>query len=182
MMEMKALCVIDVQVDYMSPRRKDALSESAIASLVTNINRAILQAEEKAIPVIYVRQVHATFMARALSKLFGGGLAMAGTPGIALDPRIKKVSNNVFDKEMKSAFSSYKFVNHLKQGSIDHLYLAGLDGCQCVGATAKAARSKGMQVTLVTSAIASSFPDRWKTLQGELQLQGVRLQDMVVAT
>lgn len=171
---MKALCVIDVQVDYTDRPGKNALARKTVDSLISNINHFVDQAVALGIPVIYIRHVNSTGIAQLLSRILGDGLAMPGTNGIELNSRLKVVSQNIFDKGNLSAFSSADFTNYLKTTGIKHLCLAGLDGCSDVAATAKSAKERGFEVTLLSSAIASTKPTKWNMTMATIIASGVK--------
>ncbi|MRR10465.1 cysteine hydrolase [bacterium] len=78
---------------------------------------------------------------------------MAGTPGAALDARLRRVSDDVFTKQRSDAFSNPELERFLSARRVDRLYLCGIDGAHCVLATARGGRNRGYKVTLLEDCV-----------------------------
>ena len=75
-----------------------------------------------------------------------------------MDPRaIVPDKSPIITKSKASAFTNPALENLLKKSSIRHVILLGVMTEACVRATAQAARSRELRVTLVSDAVASRF-------------------------
>lgn len=176
---MKALCVIDIQDDFLNRSKKYPFAKDDVERLIANANLAIDSAKRNGIPVIYVRQVSSSLPARIFARLFGEGLGIRGNPGVEIDSRIKVVSKNVFDKELPSAFSNRSFESHLRENKIDELLLVGIDACHCINATCSAGLKRGFKVSIIEPAIATSAPASWPEARKKLTSLGAVITEKI---
>ena len=165
---MKALCVIDIQDDFLNRSKNYPFAKEDVERLITNANLAIDSAVREGIPVIYVRQVNSSLITRLIAKLFGEGLGIKGNPGVEIDTRIKVVSRDIFDKELPSAFSNRNFEGYLRDKKIDELVLVGIDGCHCIKATCITGLKRGYKISIIEPAVATSSPAEWIKVRKKL--------------
>jgi nicotinamidase-related amidase len=151
-------------------------SNGSGVAIIRSINDAISQCRATGSKVVYIRQVNRSWAAKLFSQVFTQGLAIQWNPGCDLDDRLVIVSEEVFDKEKPSSFSSKEFVNYLASNNVNELALAGLDGRFCINATAKDALRRGLKADLLGNAIASAFPKRWINVKQSLKSLGAKLK------
>jgi nicotinamidase-related amidase len=79
----KALLIIDVQGDYTRAPRRLGFPNQVTQRMITHINQSIGSASQSNMPIIYIRQVHNTWLSKAYSKLFAGFKVVLIPPTIA---------------------------------------------------------------------------------------------------
>ncbi len=149
-----ALIVMDIQLDFTGPEGWFAPDVSA--DLIAGTNRAIGWASRHGLPVVYVQNV----IEDPLMRFLSGGINAAGAPGTAFDPRVMQMPGvPVFSKGQSDAFGNKLLDEYLRSQEVDRIYLCGLDGAQCVYATARGAKNRGYQVCMVEDAIVAMRHD-----------------------
>ena len=127
---MEILLVIDIQEKYMGFYKED---------LVDIVNTKIVEAQNKGVPVIYVRNV---------------GI-LGDSEKYTFCENLKMVSDKVFVKKVPSAFSNESFSNSLKDMGVDVINVVGVDGRCCVYKTVMEAVKNGYHVRLHLDAIGA---------------------------
>lgn len=135
-MQKKALVVVDIQND-ITKNYKD---------VIENINKAIDQAVEDDIPVVYIRHEMLTEKARKFRP---------NTHGSELASDLKIVSDNIFTKHKGNALTSDEFTEFIKKNGIEEFYLTGADATQCVKSTCFNMRKGDYDVTVLSDCITS---------------------------
>ena len=107
-MQNKALVVIDIQNDITKNYR----------DVIVQINAAIDWAEEKDIPVVYIKHNNLSAGTRTFKP---------DTHGAELVPEMKIVSENIFTKTKSNALTSQEFTDFIAENKITEFYLAGAD-------------------------------------------------------
>lgn len=94
-------------------------------------------------------------MVKSIRETSNWELGKKGTKGADFDRRLKIVSNCIFTKGNKNAFSCSEFVRFLQANSIGHLYLVGLATDYCIKVSAENALKNGYRVTVVRDGVAA---------------------------
>lgn len=149
-----ALIVVDMQVDFVSPKGKLFVPEApktipAIRSLITKARKARS-------PVIFTQDWH-----RADDPEFSmwPAHAVEGTRGAQVIPELKLMSKDYsIRKRTYDAFFSTDLDLLLRQKNIQNLVISGTVSNICVLHTAGSARLRGYEITIVGDAISSLTP------------------------
>jgi nicotinamidase-related amidase len=166
--------MIDLQVDFLAADgrlpvdRDDA--QQAIATANAVVDGRTLRG---ATPVFIVNQFPAS---ARIGNFFRHGAAIAGTPGAALDGRVRRpVEARVMAKSAPSAFTNPELDRWLKAGGVRELYMFGVYAEGCVRATALDARERGYEVTVPVDALGSNAAWKRRYAQWALRRAGVHL-------
>ncbi len=119
--------------------------------MVEVVNRLIEKFKNRNLDILYVVNEWSHPIMRLLTR----NAAAKGTPGAALDSRLKRANNLVFSKSKPSAFTNHSFGDFLKSADIKHLYISGLAAEYCVKATVFAALKRKYSVTVFSDAVAA---------------------------
>lgn len=169
-----ALLVIDIQ-EGITGQSASGFNRNLVRQsepFIQAVNAAIDRAQSRQIPVIYVRQENTDKIVKLIT---GGKFLAAGTPGTALDPRVKVVPGPVFVKHLMNTFSNPEFDAYLRDNHINHLYMTGLDAAQCVDRTIKGALKRGYTVTALTDALITNEAKKKEEILQNYQREGVAL-------
>jgi len=134
-----ALVIIDIQNDITKNYRE----------VIDSLNQAIDWAAGQGIPVVYIRHENVSAGTRTFKP---------GTPGAALVPELKRVSDNVFTKYKGNALTSEAFAEFINRHGIEDFYIAGADAVACVKSTCYNLRKANYGVTVLTDCITSYDP------------------------
>jgi len=168
----KALLVIDMQIDYVDENGKLPIEKSQINPLIETINRIIEDFNDKNYKIIYFRRVFSKNDIRNIPNNFA---AVEGTAGVAIDPRIKIVSDNIFDKYAPSSFSNKRFENFLIKNKINELFLCGVMADECVYETALGAFDRNYIVNYFSNAVGSSSKKNTENAINKLSKKGINI-------
>ena len=146
-----ALIVIDLQQDFTLKTGKAHACVSQVDELMPIVNELSRKFIEKEQEVLYLK----TEWSNPLVQLLTGNSVKKGTKGADFDRRLKIVSDRIFIKKNKNAFSSSEFVQFLQANSIEHLYLVGLATDYCIKISAENALKNGYRVTVVQDGVAA---------------------------
>jgi maleamate amidohydrolase len=147
-----ALCIIDMQHDYMQHER---LLEHQV-SLTTHINELVDMAHEKNIPVIWIYQEHKADLSNAprYNREHNIKVAIEGTEGAQILPELHVSKDDIrLPKTRYSAFFNTNFDDVLKELDIDTLIITGINTMSCVRVTAIDAYMRDMNVILATDCV-----------------------------
>ncbi|MEJ2246288.1 MAG: cysteine hydrolase [Acidobacteriota bacterium] len=172
----KALLVIDIQEDFTGKTAKPPFPYKDSNELIESVNRAIEIATVKGFIIVYIRQEFEGFAGKMISRLFGRGTAVKGSPGAEMDQRIFIESDNIFSKPKGDAFSNIEFGKFLVEHQVNELFLTGLDAEFCVRMTARGALNRGYRVNAVTDCIALRAERKWDALMKKYERYGVVLK------
>ena len=166
----KALVVIDMQNDYLWDKRMKKFSYDT-EKLVSSVNDSIEKYSAEGCDVIYIMQVFPNIIT---NKWFIG-FSIKGTEGAEIYSGIKKVSGLCFEKNLKDAFTSKTFREHVEKAGYEQLYLCGIDECGCLGATAKGAVKAGIPVSVISESAGCRFSDSKRNkMRSSLKALGVK--------
>jgi nicotinamidase/pyrazinamidase len=171
----KALLVIDVQEDYTGTGAKPPFPYPNARAKIDTVNSVIRAAADRGMPIAYIRMELSGFMGRLLSRTIGGGTALKGAPGTAIDRRVLVLSDDAFPKPRSDAFSNPELESFLIRNRVNELVLVGLDADGCVHATALGALNRGYGVTAVTDGLFLRDEKKWDTLMKRYGEEGIRL-------
>jgi nicotinamidase-related amidase len=171
----KALLVVDAQEDYTGVTARGRFPYPDSADFIARLNALSERAKAAGLEVIYVRQVLRRPLSRLVSHLFLGSTTLEGAPGAEFDRRLRLVSNDRFQKPFSDAFSSRAFEEFVRARGIGELFLAGLDGAGCIDVTARAARQRGLSVTVLEDAVTSQSRERFRERKTEYPKLGIRV-------
>lgn len=132
----KALVIIDIQNDITKNYKE----------IIHNINNAAESAENKDIPVVYIKHNNLSPGTRTFKP---------DTKGAELVPDMKVVSDNIFVKTKGNALTSEAFSDFINRNMITHFYIAGADAAACVKSTCFNMRKEGYDVTVLSDCITS---------------------------
>lgn len=132
----KALVIIDIQNDITKNYKE----------IIQNINSAAESAENKGIPVVYIKHNNLSPGTRTFKP---------GTKGEELVSDMKVVSDNIFVKTKGNALTSEAFSEFIEKNKITCFYIAGADAVACVKSTCFNMRKAGYDVTVLSDCITS---------------------------
>jgi nicotinamidase/pyrazinamidase len=161
----RALLVVDVQRDFCPG---GALAAPGGDHIVPAINGYVAQAEKLGMPIYASRDWHPPVTTHF--KEYGGEWpphCVQGSEGAAFHPQLRLPGNAiVISKGVDPQRPGYSaldgrtpegrpFLDDLRDGGIDTLYVTGIATDYCVKQTTLDALRAGLQVTVLTDAIAS---------------------------
>ena len=167
-----ALIVVDMQNEYLWGLRKPQFTYDT-DTLIANVNSAIRFYQGFDFDVHYIREVVPNnFITRRLI-----GHSLAGTPGIELHEDLEVVSDLIWDKQFKDAFTVPAFRDLARKRNYTDIAVCGLDFCGCAGETAKGAAMLGAHVMLLRDCTGTRFgADRIAKMTMQLNNCGVRIE------
>lgn len=154
---MRYLLVIDMQEDYVGAKRNKRLYPYDTEKLIDMINKRIN--EYPAESVIYITNKFFWEFGKEQKKLVEG---------------LKIVSDHLFEKRSKSAFSNGKLLEYLEKMSAESLELIGVDGNYCVGYTALDGVRKGFHIICNESCIGVGNVEKFRNMKSRLSKQLVQ--------
>lgn len=143
--------MLDLQLDFVGPEAKLPVPRPHADDVVAAANAIIDAASTHAIPVAYVRNEFAP--GSSIGNWVRRGAAIQGSPGSAMDPRVRMVSDVVFSKSASSAFSNPVLEEWLRREGVGHLVVLGVFAHACICQTVRGALRRGYSVLLPREAI-----------------------------
>ncbi len=173
--DLTALLVLDLQVDFVAPNGRMPIAGDQIDQVLAASNRVIKTAAARDLPIVYIGNEYTRW--DIPGNWFRRDAARAGTPGAALDPRLKKIAGApYFPKHRGDAFSNPDLQRFLRSHHIGRIVLCGVYAGDCVTATARGAMSKGLAVVILSDAVgAASDTDRQSAL-AKLAQSGAQIE------
>lgn len=135
-MQNKALVVIDIQNDITKHYKE----------VINNINNAIDWANNKGIPVLYIKHNNLSAGTRTFKP---------NTDGEKLVPDLKIVSEHIFTKTKSNALTSEAFSAFIKENALREFHITGADAVACVKSTCFNMTKAGYAVTVLSDCITS---------------------------
>lgn len=148
----KALLVMDVQTDFVGGEARMPVAKDEVDGMIERINAVSADFAAAGDTVIYIRNV---FPKGDIGNLFRNNAAVENSEGIKIDPRVRIVSDIVFDKSQPDAFSNRNFEKFLLDNQIDELTVSGVFADQCVYWTSAAALQRGYKVRYMIDGVAA---------------------------
>ncbi len=169
----KALVVMDMQQDFVSPQARLPIASSQVPSVIDAVNRAAQTFDQSERPVIYV--ANAFDPDDTIANWFRNDAALAGTSGAELDSRVDVRSTDLYYKSEPDAFSNTDLDQALRERHIGHLVFVGVFADQCLYWSARGALNRGYQVTVIAEGVgAATDGDRRDALE-DLRALGVQI-------
>jgi len=167
----KVLLVIDMQLDFIGENAKMPI-ENQVEDLIQTVNNIIDDYNSKGYKIIYV---NSAFSKYAIANFFRNKAAVEGTTGTEIDPRIKIISENIFEKKHSSAFTNKDFENYLINNQINELYITGLMAEGCVYKTAVGALDRKYIVNYIENAVGVWKMKNLETTKEKLNKKGAKI-------
>ena len=167
----KALVVMDMQLDFLGENAKMPIENQA-EDLIQTVNSIIDDYDSKGYKIIYIKNVFSKY---SIANFFRNKAAIEGTTGIEIDPRVKIVSENIFEKKRSSAFSNKDFENYLIENQINELYITGLMAEGCVYKTAVEGLDKKYIVNYIENAVGIWKMENLEPTKEKLTKKGARI-------
>lgn len=166
----KALLVIDMQNDYLGPKRKTMFSYNS-AELTASVNRAIHRYQSDGADILYIAHI----LPNIATNRWFIGFSIRGTEGAKLYDGLDIVSDLYFEKNLSNTYTAKKFREYMKEKKYDEVALCGLDECGCVGKTALGAAKTGVRVVMLENCIGRRFSEeRVNKMRERLKKKGVQ--------
>jgi len=149
-----ALIVVDMQVDFVSPKGKLFVPEAP--KTIRAIRGLIARARKVRVPVIFTQDWH-----RSDDPEFSiwPAHAVEGTRGAQVVPELKPMSKDYsIRKRTYDAFFSTDLDLLLRQKNIQNLVITGTVSNICILHTAGSARLRGYEIIVAADAISSLTP------------------------
>lgn len=154
---MEYLLVIDMQDDYVGENRNMSRYPYNTKELIKNINKRISDYPKKS--VIYITNKFFWELGKEPKKLVDG---------------LNVVSNSVYQKKSKSAFSIQKLQDFLQKESATSLEIIGVDGNYCIGSTSFEGVKKGFSICCNEKCIGVRKSEKFKKKKAKLLKVGVK--------
>ena len=168
----KALLVIDMQNDYLGPKRKAMFSYDS-AELTASVNRAIHRYQSEGADILYIAHI----LPNIATNRWFIGFSIKGTEGAKLYDGLDIVSDLYFEKNLSNTYTAKRFREFMKEKQYDEVAICGLDECGCVGKTALGAAKTGVRVVLLENCIGRRFPqDKVRKMREKLKQHGVQYE------
>jgi nicotinamidase/pyrazinamidase len=181
-----AVLVVDVQNDFCPG---GALAVPDGDRVVPVLNRILQESAARRVPVIASRDWHPPDTSHF--EAFGGPWpphCLAGSPGAAFHPALELPDDTLIvstgtdrNDDGYSAFEGTtadgrRLADVLRDRGVGHLIVGGIATDYCVRASVLDARQAGLEVTVMTDAIAGIAPDTTARALDEMQAAGARLR------
>jgi len=168
----KALLVIDMQIDYVGENARLSIEKKQISNLIVTVNNIIDEYSKNNCLIIYTRRV---FKKNDFRNRRNNYAAVEGTPGVDIDPGIKIVSDNIFDKFAADSFTNTDFENFLVQNQVNEIFVCGVMADQCVYETALRAFDRGYIVNYFENAVGSISDRNISNAVKKLKKKGINI-------
>ena len=165
------LFVIDVQEGITGNYALSDIYKDQAPELINSVNKAITVADLSNVPVAYIYQQTRNWFFNWADDYV---LAL-GSPGVAIDGRIKLVSLNYFPKRKNDAFSNHDLNLFLETLEVNRIIISGLDIAHCAGKTSQAALNRGYEVVVIEDAVISETDELRKEKIIELETAGAQI-------
>lgn len=167
----KALFVIDMQEDCVGKTARKPFPLPNSKELITNTNKHIQSYINNGDEVIYIcEKFPNTLFFRCLM-----GRLLSGTEGAELSEEIIRANAVCYEKVFASAFSNKGLIKHIEEEGITDIELTGLDTTACVAATAIEGKKRGLNVTILSDAIATVHPEKVQATYKKFRKHGVSI-------
>ncbi|MEL6362320.1 MAG: isochorismatase family cysteine hydrolase [Pseudomonadota bacterium] len=166
----KAMLLIDLQSAFWEA---GTYSEDEKAEAKDHILKAVQSAKHDGIPVIAIRHEWTIPSTKAVARLLGKGLAIAGTRGTELIAPFDDLADHVIVKRVQDGFETGELDTLLEHLDVGRLLIAGLDTNFCVAKTALAARQRGYEVEIEKRETLTANKSTAKRTLGLLREKGV---------
>ena len=168
----KALLVIDMQNDYLGPKRKAMFSYDS-AELTASVNRAIHRYQSEGADILYIAHI----LPNIATNRWFIGFSIKGTEGAKLYDGLDIVSDLYFEKNLSNTYTAKRFREFMKEKQYDEVAICGLDECGCVGKTALGAAKTGVRVVMLENCIGRRFPqDKVRKMREKIKQRGVQYE------
>jgi len=168
------LVLLNYQVDYLRANGRMPVAQDQVGGLIRATNKMIAAMRQRPMPVIYTINEFSPF--EPVSDLGQNFSALRFEPGSALDNRINYLGGVYFSNHDWDAFANSQFEEHLQLIGAGHLVLAGTYPERAVLETAREAKRRGYEVTVISDAVASSDVHRRDAALHALQQGGVAIE------
>ena len=112
-------------------------------------------------------------------NLFRGGCCVRGRAGVELDARVLQLEHaESFNKWRGDAFCNEALARWLSEGGVRSVAVAGVYANACVQATVSGALKRGLQVTVLTDAVAAGSDGARRKGLENMQSAGARLSSV----
>ncbi len=139
-----ALLIVDIQNDYFPGGAMECAGAEAAGAQAARLLEVF---REQRRPVIHMQH---------LSKRPGASFFLPGTPGAEIHARVRPAgSEPVFQKHFPNSFRETALLDHLRQGKISGLVIAGMMTHMCIDTTTRAAADLGFACSLAHDACAT---------------------------
>ncbi|MGH7934748.1 MAG: cysteine hydrolase family protein [Candidatus Binataceae bacterium] len=150
-----ALLVLDLQVDFVEHDGRMPIAPDQIDQVLRTSNNAIEAAAAHHTVIAYIGNEYTRW--DIPGNWFRHNAALGGTPGAALDPRVKRLSAApYFPKRQGDAFSNPDLARFLRSHHIHRVVICGVYADACVTATARGALRRGLAVTVLADAVGAA--------------------------
>ncbi len=171
----RALLLIDLQVDFLSPTGRLPVAASQAEPLLASVWEAYGQARRHGDPIFAIGNEFER--SDFIANIFRRFSAMQGSPGAAWDPRAPREGAEYFSKSRGDAFSNRDLAPRLEDLGVASVVLCGVYASACVLATARAALRHRLQVQVLRAGVADrSLASRERAL-ARLSRAGVQIID-----
>jgi nicotinamidase-related amidase len=168
-----ALVLLNYQNDYLRPNGRMPVAQDQVNGVIKATNNLIAAMRQRPLPVIYTINEFSPFQPIDFGQNFS---AMRFEAGSALDQRINYLGGVYFANQEWDALANSQFAEHLQLIGAGHLVLAGTYPERAVLDTAREAKRRGYQVTVISDAVASSDAQRRDAALQSLKESGIAVQ------
>jgi len=170
-----ALLVLDLQVDFVERGGRMPIAGDQIDQVLAASNRVIKTAAARDLPIVYIGNEYTRW--DIPGNWFRRNAARAGTPGAALDPRLRKIAGApYFPKHRGDAFSNPDLERFLRSNHIGRIVLCGVYAGDCVAATARGALSRGLTVVILSDAVGAASDSARQSALANLSRTGAQIE------
>lgn len=161
----KALLVIDMQNVCVGKNHSEYFKYNN-EELINSVNKVIDANKDNLI--VYIKNI----MKKNIINKFAPFKAYEGTESVELVDNLHVLSDCIFNKYKRNAFSNEKFSEFLRKNDIEYVEVVGVDGGGCVAMTALGATKEGYKVIVNENAIGTMFVKNKRKLYRKLRMEG----------
>ena len=166
-----AVLVLDIQEDFVGPHARMPVAHHHIEPMLHTINVVIDKVHAVGIPIVYIKNEFKR--SQWIANWFRHDAAREGSHGAILDKRLRVVNDLQMSKNVCDAFSNPRLAMILVKERVEHIIIMGLFAEACIATTAKGAKKRGYQVTVLQDAVASMNDRKREKALAKLAPRGI---------
>ena len=172
-----AVVLLDLQRDFLEDHGRMPIERTQVEPLLRHASDVVAEARARGLPVV---RIHNAFSrADVVGNLSRGGAAVEGSEGAEADPRVPAGEDARFDKQWPDAFTNPDVDAWVRDHRVRRLVIVGVFADQCVEATARAARHRLLEVSVVREGVGAGSGEARDRALARLAAVGVEVVDQV---
>ena len=170
---MKALLLIDLQIDFLSENGRLPVGAANAGRVISVANSMVALFEEQHWPIVVVSNQFK--VSDVIGNFFRRYAAVEGSEGGKMDPRVLVHEARYFSKSKSSAFTTPDFCEYLKTAGIGQVVICGVYAEGCVRATAFDAKRAKLDTVVLSDGISSNRKSKYMWALSHMRKRGIQV-------